>query len=104
MSEITTGEKHERDNQGRFLPGESGNPSGRPPGRPDRRTALRNQLLGPLLNKAVERLSEALEAGERWAIELVVTYTLPKPRPVDPDEVQEFEERLRRIESRRDIP
>ena len=87
-----------RDTQGRFTPGASGNPSGRPPGITDKRVAVKKQLLEPLLPEAIERLSEAVSEGERWAVELVVTYSLPKPKPVDPEELEEFEQRLIELE------
>jgi hypothetical protein len=43
-------------------------------------------------------IEQVRDEGERWAIELVVSYSLPKPRPVDPDEVQELEEQLSDLE------
>jgi hypothetical protein len=98
MSEIRTGAKQDRDTKGRFHPGASGNPSGRPPGITDKRVALKKQLLEPLLPEAIDKLAEAVSEGERWAVELVVTYSLPKPKPVDPDELAEFEERLSQLE------
>ena len=88
----------ERDTSGRFTPGSSGNPSGRPPGITDRRVEAKRQLLEPLLPEAIERLHEKLSEGERWAIEAVLRYCLPKPKPVDPDELAEFEGRLKRLE------
>ena len=93
MNEIRSGIKQARDTQGRFPPGTSGNPSGRPPGITDKRVALKKQLLEPLLTEAIEKLAEAVSEGERWAIELVVGYSLPKPKPVDPEELEEFEKR-----------
>ena len=102
MNEIRSGElqvrSEHRDTQGRFNPGASGNPSGRPPGITDKRTAVKKQLLEPLLPEAIEKLAEAISEGERWAVELVVTYSLPKPKPVDPDELAEFEQRLIELE------
>ena len=98
VNEIRSGMNQVRDNQGRFHPGTSGNPSGRPPGITDKRVALKKQLLEPLLPEAIDKLAEAVSKGERWAIELVVTYSLPKPKPVDPDELAEFEERLSQLE------
>ena len=98
MNEIRSGIKQDRDTKGRFHPGTSGNPSGRPPGIADKRVALKKQLLEPLLPDAIEKLAEAVSEGERWAVELVVTYSLPKPKPVDPDELEEFEERLSHLE------
>jgi hypothetical protein len=80
------------------LPGVSGNPAGRPRGIADKRVKTKEDLLSPLLPKAIENLTVEVEKGERWAIELVVAYALPKPRPVDPDEIQEFEERLEELE------
>ncbi len=84
--------------QGRFTPGTSGNPSGRPPGITDKRVAVKKRLLEPLLAEAIEKLAEAVSEGERWAVELVVTYSLPKPKPVDPEELEEFEQRLMELE------
>jgi hypothetical protein len=98
VNEIRSGINQERDNKGRFNVGSSGNPSGRPPGITDKRVALKKQLLEPLLPEAIEKLAEAVSEGERWAVELVVTYSLPKPKPVDPDELEEFEQRLRQLE------
>ena len=48
--------------------------------------------------EAIEKLRQAVSEGEKWAIQLVVTYSLPKPKPVDPDELAEFEERLSQLE------
>ena len=74
----------QRDSSGRFTPGTSGNPTGRPTGIKDKRVSAREELLGPLLPEAVEKLHAAVKEGERWAIELVVTYSIPKPKSVDP--------------------
>ena len=98
MNEIRSSTDQERDTQGRFTPGTSGNPSGRPTGIKDKRVSIREQLLGPILPEAVEKLHAAVREGERWAIELVVTYSLPKPKPVDPEELEEFEQRLTELE------
>jgi hypothetical protein len=54
--------------------------------------------LGPILPDAVEKLRQAVSDGERWAVELVVTYLIPKPKPVDPEEIAEFERRLEDLE------
>jgi hypothetical protein len=97
-NEIRSGSELARDERGQFLPGASGNPTGRPKGIADKRTQLKEQLLGTLLPKAIQKLYAALDKDERWAIELVVNYSLPKPRPVDPDEMEELEERLRDLE------
>ena len=83
---------------GRFQPGTSGNPSGRPPGITDKRVSARKELLEPLLPEAVERLREAVCDGERWAIEEILRYCIPRPKPVDPEELEEFERRLDELE------
>ena len=98
MNEIRSGMEHDRDTQGRFNPGASGNPSGRPPGITDKRVAVKKQLLEPLLPEAIEKLAEAISDGERWAIEITIAYCLPKPKPVDPEELEEFELRLLELE------
>ena len=99
MNEIRSGMNQDRDHSGRFNSGISGNPAGRPPGIKDKRVSLREELLGPILPEAVEKLHAAVTAGERWAIELVVTYSIPKPKPVDPEELDEFERRLDELEN-----
>ena len=96
--EISSGAEQVRGDRGQFLPGASGNPAGRPKGIPDRRVQLKEQLLGKLLPKAIEKLEAAIDKDEKWAIELVVEYSLPKPRPIDSDEMTELEERLRDLE------
>ena len=98
MSEIRTGADEARNDKGQFLPGVSGNPSGRPRGIIDKRVKARDDLLGDLLPKAIEKLSAQVDKGERWAIELVVNFSIPKPRPVDPDEMDELEQRLQDLE------
>ena len=90
--------EQDRDTQGRFTPGTSGNPIGRPPGITDKRVTAKRLLLEPLLPEAVEKLAEAISAGERWAIETTIAYCLPKPKPVDPEELEEFERRLDELE------
>ena len=88
----------ERDTRGRFSPGASGNPDGRPPGIKDKRVSVREELLGPILPEAIEKLHTAVREGERWAIEMTISYSLPKPKPVDPEELEEFEQRLIELE------
>jgi len=98
MTEIRSGSDQDRDSSGRFTPGTSGNPSGRPPGITDKRVSEREKLLGPILPEAIEKLHAAVKQGDRWAVELVVTYSMPKPKPVDPEELSEFEQRLTDLE------
>jgi DNA repair ATPase RecN len=47
---------------------------------------------------AVERLRDAVSEGGTWAVEMVVSYSLPKPKPIDPNEIADFEERLEHLE------
>lgn len=99
MNQIRSGAEHDdRDGKGRFSPGVSGNPGGRPPGIKDKRVSIREELLSPILPEAIEKLHAAVREGERWAIELVVTYSMPKPKPVDPEELEEYEQRLTELE------
>jgi len=100
MSEIRSGMEQDRDTKGRFNPGVSGNVAGRPPGITDKRVAAKKLLLEPLLPEAVEKLAEAISAGERWAIETTIAYCLPKPKPVDPEELDEFQQRLIELEAK----
>ena len=98
MNEIRSGMEQDRDTQGRFTPGASGNPAGRPPGIKDRRVSVREEYLGPILPEAIEKLHAAVRDGERWAVEMTIAYSLPKPKPVDPEELIEFEQRLIELE------
>jgi hypothetical protein len=98
LSQIRTGPDQGRNDEGKFLPGVSGNPAGRPRRIVDKRVKAKDELLGSLLPKAIEKLTLELEKGERWAIELVVSFSIPKPRPVDTDEMRELGERLADLE------
>jgi hypothetical protein len=93
-----TGDKADRGCNGQFQPGNSANPAGRPQGSKNKTTKQRDELLGPILPEAVEKLHEAVKAGEKWAIEMTISYSLPKPKPVDPEELAEFEQRLIELE------
>ncbi len=84
--------------KGQFEPGKSGNPCGRPKGVATEATRRRKELLDPILPDAITKLHEGVRAGEKWAIEMTISYSLPKPKPVDIDEMAEFEERLKRLE------
>ena len=92
------GDQQDRQSNGQFALGQSGNPEGRKQGSKNKLSKLREQLLIPILPKAIEKLKAAVSEGERWAIELVVSYSISKPKPVDPDELDEFELRLTELE------
>lgn len=98
MNQKTTGDLTGRSADGRFKSGSPGNPKGRPKGSKNKATKLREELLGPMLPEAVEKLREAVSEGHRWAVEMAIAYSLPKPKPVDPDEIAEFEDRLSILE------
>ena len=34
----------------------------------------------------------------KWEIEMTISYSLPKPKPVDAEEMEQFEERLQELE------
>lgn len=104
MSEIRSSTGQERDAKGRFSPGTSGNRSGRPPGIKDKRVTTRDEWLAPLLPEAVEKLHDAVRAGEKWAIEMTIAFSPPRPKPVDIDELAAFEERLNLLEEAAEIP
>lgn len=67
----------ERDEKGRFPPGQSGNPKGRPPGRGNERTEFLDALLGEDGEKIVQQLRERAIAGDKWAVRLAVDRLLP---------------------------
>jgi len=98
VNQKTTGALQGRDANGQFPPGQSGNPSGRQKGSQNKATKLREELLGPILPEAVEKLHEAVRAGEKWAIEITISYSLPKPKPIDTEEMAEFDRRLDELE------
>ena len=98
MSGKTNGDLADRDTNGRFQSGNRVNPNGRPKGSKNKATQVREELLGPILPEAVEKLHKAVKAGERWAVETVISYCLAKPKPVDSEELEEFEQRLAELE------
>ena len=98
MSRLSNGGKPERDANGRFGQGNNANPNGRPKGSLNKATKLREELLGPILPEAIEKLHQAVSEGERWAVEMAVSYSLAKPKAVDADEIVEIEERLAQLE------
>ncbi|WP_163650735.1 DUF5681 domain-containing protein [Modicisalibacter sp. 'Wilcox'] len=65
-----------RDNNGRFVPGQSGNPSGRP----SRAAELRKLLDGDAEDVA-RKVAEAAKGGDLRAAELVLARCVPVHRP-----------------------
>ena len=94
----TTGEKADRESNGQFANGNSANPAGRPKGSKNKATRLREELLGPILPEAVKKLREAVLEGEKWAVEMAISYSLPKPKPIDTEEMAEIEQRIEQLE------
>ena len=97
MDGKTNGDQTERQGKGQFAPGNSASP-GRPKGSKNKATKLREELLGHILPEAIEKLREAVKTGERWAIEMSISYSLPKPKPIDTEEISDIEERLEQLE------
>ena len=68
------------ENDGRFKPGQSGNPNGRPPGARNKRTLALDELLETegedILKKAIEKAKE----GDTTCIRLCLDRTLPARR------------------------
>jgi len=98
VNQQKTGYQQGRSRSGQFEPGKSGNPAGRNKGSKNKLTQLRHDYLLPILPEAIEKLTIAVTDGERWAIELVVSYSMSKPKPHDPEELEEFEQRLIELE------
>jgi len=78
------------DPAGRFAKGNPGRPCGAK-ARHSRTLLAAVKSLGP---QAVEKLKEAVERGERYAIELVLSHVLPRDRSleweaVEPDDIRE---------------
>ena len=92
-----------------YKKGESGNPAGRPKGSKNKRSLINEALQ----ETAFAKLSDAVNAGEAWAIQAVLDRTTPKLKQITPDnsldgeylaakikEVAEFEERLTTLEAK----
>ena len=69
-----------RDGNGRFAPGQSGNPAGKKPGTPNRVTRLREVLAEATVERAAEVLTEQVNAGNGVAARFVLDRLFPKPR------------------------
>ncbi|WP_148233688.1 hypothetical protein [Aurantimonas manganoxydans] len=70
-----------RDQLGRFKPGAPGRKPGAL-GRAPKMLLAQVRAMGPT---AVEKLWEAVHAGERWAVEAVLGYVLPRDRVIELD-------------------
>lgn len=80
----------QRDQTGRFLPGNGGRPKGAL-AKHSRTLLAQVKAMGP---DAVQKLWEALQARERWAIEMVLSHVLPRDRVlewegVEPEDIRE---------------
>lgn len=78
-----------RDAQGRFAAGNTGRPKGAK-GKASRETL---EQVKAMKDGAIEKLWEAVTIGERWAIEFVLSKTLPSGRTVEfetlePDDIR----------------
>src|SRR3954453_6964194 len=69
-----------RDGQGRFAPGQSGNPAGRKPGSRNQATLLRDILAEDDVERAIAVLREQLRDGKGVAARFVLERLFPKPR------------------------
>jgi hypothetical protein len=78
MEPETTGRDQAKPNRGRFRPGTSGNPSGRPKGSRDARTVALAELVDGSGEAIVKKLCAAAEAGEPWAVRVVIEKILPR--------------------------
>jgi len=90
---IKTGGKAERDNQGRFAPGNAANPKGRPRGSRSKATILLMESLGKKSPDLLKKMIEKAEAGDVNALRFLLERLLPpcKSAPVDvslPDDPQ----------------
>ena len=70
----------ERDGQGRFAPGQSGNPAGKKPGTPNRTTRLRDLLAEGDFEAAVRALMDLVHDGNAMAVRMVIERVFPRPR------------------------
>ncbi|MER9530168.1 hypothetical protein NKI89_10220 [Mesorhizobium sp. M0309] len=74
----------DRDNKGRFAAGRS---KGRPVGavaRVSRDLLQQVKALGP---RAIDKLTEALDANQEWAVRLILQHCLPRGRAVEFEEM-----------------
>jgi hypothetical protein len=70
----------QRDAAGRFLPGQSGNPTGKAPGTRNRSTRLR-ELLTEGEDHIIGRvLIDKAKAGDAVAARFVIAHLMPRPR------------------------
>src|ERR1700730_2232513 len=76
----TTASFASRDPSGRFVPGQSGNPSGKAPGTRNRATPLR-ELMEEGEDRAIVRLVlDRAKGGDAVAARFVVAHLCPRPR------------------------
>lgn len=80
MDELAPVEPVERDGQGRFMPGQSGNPAGKKPGTRNHATLWR-EMLGPdIAAETVRVLVDHVREGHFAAARFLADRVFPKPR------------------------
>src|SRR5260221_4112231 len=80
MDATTDETRIERDGNGRFAPGQSGNPAGKKPGTPNRATRMRELFAEETVERALQVVAEAVEGGNLVAARFVADRLFPKPR------------------------
>jgi len=80
MDRLEQAEPVARDGQGRFVPGQSGNPAGKKPGTRNRATVLRERLGEDVADAALQVVVERMRAGNFTAARFLVDRLFPKPK------------------------
>ncbi|MBO0408872.1 hypothetical protein [Aeromonas hydrophila] len=83
----------------KYKPGESGNAAGRPKGS----LGKRNQLSANLVDEALQQLRAAVEAGDMYAVKLVIERAYPALKPVTPEHSIDAELLELKIRSMREV-
>jgi hypothetical protein len=87
-----------RDSNGRFTPGQSGNPTGRPRGAVSKLTRLAQALTEPYAETIINRaLTEATLLKERKFVLFFMEWIWPRPQSMDDGQAERLEDLERRI-------